>query len=314
MTSRTAAPEAAPRRAAVLGSPFAHSLSPVLHRAAYHALGLPWIYEAIDCDAAQLPGVLAGLDASFVGCSLTMPLKRAVLPLLGEVSDRAAAIGAVNTITADTMRDGAGRAAGRRGVARGGRRWSGDNTDAPGMVAALRDALPAAPDSVTILGAGGTAAAALAAVASLGLAQADVVVRDRSRAGEALAAADRLGVRVRLVDWPGLLALDRAQLVVATVPAGAGDLIARHWSPRPDQVVFDVVYQPWPTMLAARAAAAGARVVGGLELLVQQAALQVQRWSGRLGPVEVMRAAGEAALRDRTRRSRDASAHPAPGR
>ena len=291
--TEAATPEAVPRRAAVLGSPIAHSLSPALHRAAYRALGLPWTYEAIECDAARLPGVLAGLDASFVGCSLTMPLKRAVLPLLGEVSDLAAAIGAVNTITADaTALGGAGRGAGRG--------WSGDNTDAPGMVAALRDALPASPDSVTILGAGGTAAAALAAVASLGLPQVDVVVRDRSRAGETLAAADRLGVRVRLVDWPGLPALDRAQLVVATVPAGAGDLIAQHWSPRPDQVVFDVVYQPWPTMLAVRAAEAGARVVGGLELLVQQAALQVQRWSGRQAPVEVMRAAGEAALRARS--------------
>ena len=297
-TSEPAASDAVPRRAAVLGSPIAHSLSPVLHRAAYRELGLPWTYEAVECDAARLPDVLARLDSSFVGCSLTMPLKRAVLPLLREVSDLAAAIGAVNTITAHptdpatNMPDAGGRAS---------RDWSGDNTDAPGMVAALRAVLPAPPDGVAILGAGGTAAAALAAAASLGLSQADVVVRDRSRAGEVLAAADRLGVRVRLVDWPGLPALDRAQLVVATVPAGASDLIAQHWSPRPDQVVFDVVYEPWPTMLATRAAEAGARVVGGLELLVQQAALQVQRWSGRPGPVEVMRAAGEAALRDRTR-------------
>jgi shikimate dehydrogenase len=282
---------AAPRHAAVLGSPVAHSLSPVLHHAAYQELGLDWEYEAIECDEARLRGLLAGLDAAFVGCSLTMPLKRAVLPLLHDVSDVAAAVGAVNTITAVSA-DGDGP---------GGRAWSGDNTDAPGIVAALRTVLSGRLDSVAILGAGGTAAAALAAVTSLGLGEASVVVRDASRAGDLLAAADRLGVRVRLVDWPGVAALERSQLVISTVPAGAGDVVAERWSPRPDQRVFDVVYDPWPTPLAVRVAEGGALVVGGLELLVQQAALQVQRWSGRPGPVDVMRAAGEAALRARSR-------------
>ncbi|MGH3344386.1 MAG: shikimate dehydrogenase family protein, partial [Carbonactinosporaceae bacterium] len=113
------------RRAAVLGSPVVHSLSPELHRAAYAALGLAWRYDAIEVDEQRLPAFLDGLDETWAGLSLTMPLKRAVIPLLDEVSEIARDVAAVNTVIF--------------GPAAGGRRRTGDNTDVPGMVAALRE-------------------------------------------------------------------------------------------------------------------------------------------------------------------------------
>lgn len=270
------------RRAAVLGSPISHSLSPALHRAAYEQLGLPWSYEAIECDEASLPGLLDRLDENYVGLSLTMPLKRAVLPLLDDVSPLATAVGAVNTVI---FQDVAGT-----------RRRRGENTDVSGLVASVRQAHDTAVTSAAILGAGGTAAAAVAAVRELGLGRVDVVVRDTGRAVELLAAAQRLGVHIDLVDWPGSGVIEAADLLISTVPAGATDSLAATWSPRPGQLLFDVLYEPWPTRLAAAAHAAGQRVVGGLELLVQQAALQIECWSGRSAPIDAMRAAGEQVL------------------
>jgi len=275
----------AAHRAAVLGSPIAHSLSPFLHRAAYADLGLSWTYEAIECDAARLPELLASLDDTFVGLSLTMPLKRAVLPLCDELSPLAVAVGAANTVTFE----GVGPF----------RRRRGDNTDVGGMAAAIRDA-GSVDGPVAILGAGGTAAAALAAVRDLGIGQVDVVVRDPARAVDLLAAAERLDVAVSLAGWPAADLVARAGAVISTVPAGAADSLAGVL--RSGQLLFDVVYHPWPTALAQAAEAAGARVIGGLEMLVRQAALQVELWSGRAAfgaVVGAMRAAGEAALRAR---------------
>jgi shikimate dehydrogenase len=284
------------RRAAVLGSPIEHSLSPVLHRAAYADLGLDWRYDAIECDQARLPALLDSLDDSFVGLSLTMPLKRAAVPLLDDVSALATAVGAVNTV----LFDGVGPFLRRRG----------DNTDVAGLVAAIRQLREAGVASAVILGAGGTAAAATAACRELGLDHVTVVVRDPARATELLAAAGRLGVRLDVVEWPAIAALRAAELVVSTVPAGATDSLfasgfgdaAAEGGPageaplRAGQLLFDVLYHPWPTRLAAAATAAGADVIGGLELLVQQAALQVELMTGRVAPVGAMRAAAHAAL------------------
>ncbi|MDQ1496023.1 MAG: shikimate dehydrogenase [Actinomycetota bacterium] len=283
MTSTTTSP----RRAAVLGSPIAHSLSPVLHTTAYRVLGLAWSYEAIECDEDQLPDLLESLDETYVGLSLTMPLKRAVIPLLDEVSDLARAVGAANTV----LFGGLGPFAHRRG----------ENTDVPGLVAAVRQLRPDGVGSGAVLGAGATAAAAIAAVRELGVARAQVVVRDRARVTGLQAAADRLGVDVDIVDWPALGALADAELVISTVPAGATDALAAAESAPvgAGQLLFDVLYDPWPTPFAAAALAAGAQVIGGLELLVQQAALQVELMTGRPAPVEAMRTAGQAAILSR---------------
>jgi shikimate dehydrogenase len=271
-------------RAAVLGSPIAHSLSPALHRAAYAALGLNgWTYDAIECDEAGLPGLIASRDDSWAGLSLTMPLKRAVLPLLDRTEPLAADVGAANTVVfADGQRHGY-------------------NTDVPGMAAALAEAGVSSPSSATIIGAGATACAALAALRAAGLAVAVVQVRDQARAGGLLAAARRLGVTVEL--RPLGSEVRDGDLLISTVPAGAADFYAeRSWVQRSrPSAVLDVVYHPWPTPLAQAAAQWGAIAVSGFDLLLHQAALQVELMTGFApAPLAPMRVAGQAELARRT--------------
>ncbi|MET9811125.1 shikimate dehydrogenase [Streptomyces halstedii] len=272
------------RRAAVLGSPIAHSLSPVLHRAAYAELGLDtWSYDRFEIDEAALPGFVEGLDPSWAGLSLTMPLKRAVIPLLDRISETAASVEAVNTVV----------------LTEDGRR-TGDNTDIPGMVAALRERGVEKVESAAILGAGATASSALAALATLCAGPVTAYVRSAARADEMRGWGERLGVDVRTADWADAAQGLRAPLVIATTPAGTTDALASAVPGAPG-TLFDVLYEPWPTVLASRWAEAGAAVVGGLDLLVHQAVLQVERMTGRDAPLAVMRAAGEAALAARER-------------
>jgi shikimate dehydrogenase len=267
-------------RAAVLGSPIAHSLSPVLHTAAYAALGLAdWSYTAIECDEAGLPALLDSCGAEWAGLSLTMPLKRAVLPLLDRTEPLAVAVGGANTVV---FGDGA-----RHGY----------NTDVPGMVAALAEAGVTVPGRATVLGAGATACAALAALREIGLTSTVVLVRDQARARDLLAAADRLGVAVDLRPFDS--GVRDGDLLVSTVPAGAADFYAeRLGGPRPGPAaVLDVVYAPWPTPLAQAAAKSGVVVVSGFDLLLHQAARQVELMTGvKPAPLAAMRAAGQDEL------------------
>ncbi|MFG1806981.1 shikimate dehydrogenase [Streptomyces sp. NPDC049040] len=277
----TTAPPPGARRAAVLGSPIAHSLSPVLHRAAYAAMGLDgWRYDRFEVDESALPGFLDGLDpAEWAGLSLTMPLKRAVIPLLDTVSDTAASVEAVNTVVFG--------ADGRR---------SGENTDIPGMLAALRERGITSVPSAAVLGAGATASSALAALARICTGEVTAYVRGPARAAEMREWGARLGVTVRTADWADAAKALAEPLVVATTPAGAADHLADAVPDRPG-ALFDVLYHPWPTALAAAWSERGAPVVGGLDLLVHQAVLQVELYTGhRPVPPAAMRAAGEAAL------------------
>ncbi|WP_406150697.1 shikimate dehydrogenase [Streptomyces sp. NBC_01012] len=268
------------RRAAVLGSPIAHSLSPVLHRAAYAELGLDhWSYERFDVDEAALPGFIGGLDSSWAGLSLTMPLKRAVIPLLDSLSDTAASVETVNTVV----------------LTEDGRRL-GDNTDIPGMVAALRERGVEKVESAAVLGAGATASSALAALSAICAGPVTACVRSAARADEMRGWGERLGVDVRIADWAEAGEALGAPLVIATTPAGTTDALADAVPAAPG-TLFDVLYEPWPTALAARWGGAGGTVVGGLDLLVHQAVLQAEQMTGRTpGPLAVMRAAGERAL------------------
>ncbi|MGA5699487.1 shikimate dehydrogenase [Peterkaempfera bronchialis] len=273
----------ASRRAAVLGSPIAHSLSPVLHNAAYAALGLDgWSYGRHEVDEAALPGFLASLDVEgdgWAGLSLTMPLKRAVIPLLDEVSETALAVDAVNTVvfTAD----------GRR---------TGDNTDIPGLVAALAERGITRVEQAAVLGAGATASSALAALARICTGEVTAYVRSPERAAQMRDLGDRLGVAVRTAPWERAAGALAAPLTISTTPAGANDALA-HAVPSEPGALFDVLYHPWPTKLAAACAERGGTVLGGLDLLVHQAVLQCERFTGiRPAPLAAMRAAGEAAL------------------
>ncbi|MFF2308157.1 shikimate dehydrogenase [Streptomyces sp. NPDC058128] len=268
------------RRAAVLGSPIAHSLSPVLHRAAYAALGLDdWSYERFEVDEAGLPGFVRELDDSWAGLSLTMPLKRAIIPLLDGISDTAASVEAVNTVV--LHEDG---------------RRIGDNTDIPGMLAALRERGVEKVESAAVLGAGATASSALAALARICDGPVTAYVRSEARAEEMRGWGERLGVEVRTAAWDDAAEAFASPLVIATTPAGTTNALA---GAVPDAVgtLFDVLYDPWPTALAAAWSDRGGKVVGGLDLLVHQAVLQVEQMTGvPRAPLAAMRAAGEQAL------------------
>jgi shikimate dehydrogenase len=271
------------RRAAVLGSPIGHSLSPVLHRAAYEELDLrDWSYDRFETDEAALPEFLAGLGPEWAGLSLTMPLKRAVIPLLDEITDTAASVEAVNTVV--FTEDG---------------RRVGDNTDIPGIVAALRERGIEKVDSAAVLGAGATASSALAALARVCTGEVVAYVRSAARAAEMRRWGERLGLDVRTADWADADQALRAPLVIATTPAGTTDALARSVPERP-ATLFDVLYDPWPTDLAARWSAYGGAVVSGLDLLVHQAVLQVEQMTGLApAPLAAMRTAGEKSLAQR---------------
>jgi shikimate dehydrogenase len=266
----------------VLGRPIGHSLSPVLHRTAYAALGLDWEYDAVDVGAEELPGFLRGLDDAWRGLSLTMPLKRTVLPLLDEVSAPAGRARAVNTVL---LEDG---------------RLLGDNTDIGGAVAAVRERYVGPLASAAVLGGGATAASVMLALADLGCRRVTLLVRDPARAADTLAAAGRHPAQPDVEVRPlGSLAehpLAPVDVLVSTIPAAAQDVLVLGAASKAT-VVFDVVYHPWPTPLAAAALADGRVLVTGLDLLVHQACGQVRLMTGvEQAPLEAMREAGRAAL------------------
>ena len=256
------------RRCGVLGHPIAHSLSPVMHRAAYEWLGLDWSYDAYDVDEAGLPGFVAGLDVSWRGLSLTMPLKRVVLPLLDDVSVTARDAGAANTVILE-----AGR-------------LSGDNTDVPGIVAALAERGVTRVRSATLLGGGATAESLLVALRRIGLASVTALVREPARAGGLAARANAAGVDVtvgRLGDESPSVDVVASTVPAAVVADSAGRLAAQ------GAAVFDAIYDPWPTPLAEQAARRGRTVVTGIDLLAHQAVLQLRIMTGHDVPVDVVR-------------------------
>ena len=268
------------RRCGVLGDPVAHSLSPVLHRAGYAELGLDWSYDAHQVPAGGLEGFLAGLDGGWRGLSLTMPLKREALGLVDRLTDRARLAGAVNTLL----------------LGEGGGERVGDNTDLPGAAAAIRERTAAPLASAAILGGGATASSVGLALIDLGVRSIEVLVRDEARAGETLAVlrshASDVEVRTGRLHGTDVISAD---IVVSTIPAAAQTtgLVARC-----DEVplLFEALYDPWPTPLAASVLASARTVVTGLDLLVHQAALQFALFTGRSAPLQAMREAGERAL------------------
>ena len=229
----------------------------------------------------QLADWLAERGPEWAGLSLTMPLKQTVLPLLDDVSPLAAATGAANTV----LLGPAGR--------------TGDNTDVPGLVDALREAGTGAVSRSVVLGGGATAASALAALAAVGDRAPLVLVREPQRCAPLLAAAERLGsapqVRRLDLDDPRPVLAREVDVVVNTTPLGAADALAEAL-PRPAlgaPLLVDVVYDPWPTRLAQ---AWPGVAVGGALMLLHQAAHQVELMTGRAAPLDAMRRALEPRL------------------
>ena len=256
------------RRAAVLGSPIGHSLSPALHRAAYRGLGLDWTYDAIEVDEAGLPAFLAGLGPEWAGLSLTMPLKEAVIPLLAEVDPEARSLRSVNTVLPTP----------------GG--WRGTNTDVYGMTQSmLEKGLDATPRSATILGAGATARSAVAALVRLGARSVVVCARRPEAAAEVVELASRFGLPGRSAPLDPDAGLVRADVVVSTLPGAA----AADWAPFAGSaggVLLDASYHPWPTPLAA--SWESGRVASGRDMLLWQAVEQVRLMTGREPDVALM--------------------------
>jgi shikimate dehydrogenase len=265
-------------RAAVLGHPIDHSLSPVLHRAAYSELGLDWEYEAVDVDEAGLATFIGSLGPEWAGLSLTMPLKEAVLTLLDDVEPLAREVRAVNTVV---LRDG---------------RRSGFNTDITGLQGIIAGLHLPDRARAAVVGAGATARSAVAALATSGVAEVTVLARRASAVDELCQLASGSGLSVESGSWPPRPEdLDR-DVVVSTVPAE----VTTGWQlPDDPGTLIDVLYHPWPTPLAGRWLAAGGRVVGGLELLARQAVEQVVVMTGRRPLLATLMAAGQAALASR---------------
>lgn len=259
------------RRAAVLGKPIAHSLSPALHRAAYASLGLDWSYEAIEVDEAGLAAFLESLDDSWAGLSLTMPLKEEAARLLVDVEPTARALRSVNTVLP------------------GPTGWRGANTDVYGMTQALAHAgVGESPAGAVVLGAGATARSAVAALSELGVPHVTVCARRAEAAAEVADLARDLGLVARVADLAPDADLIRLPIVISTLPGDA----AADWAalaPSAEGVLLDASYHPWPTPLAA-SWGSGA-VASGRDMLLWQAVEQVRLMTGREPSVEAMSAA-----------------------
>jgi shikimate dehydrogenase len=273
------------RRLAVLGSPIGHSLSPLLHGTAYTLLGLPFDYSRAEVHTGELTEWLASRDDSWLGLSLTMPLKREVIPLLDTASSLVDELGVANTVLFTTDR--------------GRRRLNGFNTDVDGIVRTVSARNPPAPESAAILGGGATAASALYAAHVLGARHATVYVRDPARAADLAALGDRLGVSVVV---RGLGDLDESGplgFVISTLPGGVADGL--RLQPRDaGSVLFDVAYDPWPSRSAQGWLSGGGVVFSGLDMLVEQAISQVRIFTGGEQDVPL---AGEAGIRAAMRRA-----------
>ena len=255
-----------PRKAAVLGSPIAHSRSPQLHLAAYRALGLDgWTYDRIECTADELPGLVAGFGPEWVGMSVTMPGKFAALRFADERTARAELVGSANTL----VRSQSG--------------WRADNTDIDGV----KGALGPVAGRAAVLGSGGTAPAVVVGLAELGVQDISVVARNLEKAARLVAIGARLGVEIRWIEL-GTTLVD-VDVVVSTVPA---DVAAQHADTvAATPLLLDAIYDPWPTPLATAVEAAGGKVVSGLQMLLHQAFAQVEQFTGRPAPTEAMRTA-----------------------
>jgi shikimate dehydrogenase len=267
--SSTAHPaNAAPRKAAVLGSPIAHSKSPQLHLAAYRALGLDgWTYERIECGAEELPGIVGGFGPEWVGVSVTAPGKFAALGFADEHTERAEQVGSANTLV------------------RTPQGWRADNTDIDGVAGAIGSASGWA----LVCGSGGTAPAAVVGLAQLGVSGITVVARNPEKAARLVDLGTRIGVPTRFcgLDSDGLAGeVASAEVLVSTIPADVASRYADTFATIP--VLLDAVYDPWPTPLAAAVAERGGRVIKGVQMLLHQAFAQVEQFTGLPAPRDAM--------------------------
>ena len=246
-------------KAAVLGSPISHSLSPLLHTVAYNELGMKSNYSPIEVKSGELATFLSTCDDSWTGFSLTMPLKEEVIPLAHKVSDLARTIKSANTLLRDNGN------------------WHATSTDVPGFVNAIEANGKKISGEVLIIGAGATARAA--AAATDGLAESiTVMMRPSSRERDMRDCVKTS--RLNFVSWGDSPSFLSADLIISATPAGASDSLLDYFPKKPKSVLFDVLYHPWPTMALVNWKANGGDIIDGLDLLIHQAIDQIQLFSG----------------------------------
>lgn len=270
------------RLAGVMGWPVAGSLSPVIHNAAFEALGLDWVYVPLAVPPGGVREAVAGLRAlGFSGANVTMPHKTEVAHAVDELTDDARLLDAANTLTVGPDVIG------------------GANTDAPGFERFLR--LDAGFDALgrraLVFGGGGAARACALALGRAGLADVVVALRDPDRGGAFTRLASGLNLGVRVIAMAEAVA-ERVDLIVNATPLGYGGESLPHPPLGPDVLVVDLLYRPAVTPLLASAREAGAGAYGGLGLLLHQAALAFELWTGQEPPMPVMSAAALAELTD----------------
>lgn len=275
-------------RAAVLGKPIAHSLSPALHNTAYYHLGLTdWDYGRHEVDEPELADFVAGLDDTWRGLSLTMPLKVVALQVADTVEPQTVLVGAANTLI------------------RSGGLWTATNTDIYGIVRALQEAMtpeqgwpaatsiadkPLSERSVVVLGGGATAASTLAALGSLGATEPKIFVRSVGRTGRLQRAAHQMGLHPKVLPLDKLEAQQRVDVLVSTLPPGAADSLAAPLAAKATRgaLLLDVAYGAGQTVLGQQWAQAGATAISGQRMLLHQAAEQVRLMTGLAAPVAAM--------------------------
>ncbi len=265
--------------AGVIGWPVEGSLSPAIHNAAFAALGLDWVYVPLRVSPDGLRDALAGLEAlGFSGANVTMPHKTEAADLIGNLSEDAERLRAVNTILIGS--DG----------------LKGHNTDAPGFDRFLRrDAVfDPAGKTALVYGAGGAARACALALARAGVGEIAVAVREPARADGVHRALEGFRASLRVLRLEDAVE-ERPSLVVNATPLGEDGQSLPLPRISSDVLVVDLLYRPAVTPLLSAANAAGARAFGGLGLLLHQAALSFELWTGREAPLEAMSAAVGAA-------------------
>lgn len=261
------------RSLAVLGSPIGHSKSPLLHRAAYRELALPWGYEAIEATGETLAGFVSTRDDSWLGLSLTMPLKRDILPLVDERDALVERTGTANTVLFG-QRDGA-------------RYLRAFNTDVFGITESFQRRGFSTLGTVHILGGGATAASAIAAVGRLGARAVTVFVRDPARAAGLVAVGEADGVVVTIDRLENAVSAPAPGALISTLPTGVEAGLVFGADTRARAILLDVAYEPSPTPLGAQWLAAGGTVIDGIDMLIHQALVQVRIFSGS-GPDAVL--------------------------
>ncbi|MEN9741892.1 MAG: hypothetical protein RIR66_848 [Actinomycetota bacterium] len=255
---------------AVLGSPISHSLSPTLHKAAYAQLGLPHTFEAIDVNVDQFKTFFTGLDDQWLGLSLTMPLKEIAFEVATKVSNVARQTGAINTLV---LKDGV----------------QADNTDVYGISKSLRNAGCTNPKTATIIGAGATTRSAIAALSGLGVEGILIIARNAQKSATCIDLGNELGISIdataNIEDK-----FFTSDVTINATPVGvADDFVTKLSSAR--GVLLDVVYNPWPTKLAAAWKAKGLKAIPGNQMLLNQAVRQIELFTGQIPDIQNMQEA-----------------------